>query len=248
MTTTVYFTGAVGTPQDLFTITYPLADTEQTLISNVSKATTAVVTTQTPLPGTFLDGNLVLVTGVGGMTELATAGIDSGRTFYANVISANTFGLYTDAALTANVDSTGFTSAVANTGGVSFFTVPSYNSVASPQTVVFNEAITSSGSQIALDTTTGVISLDSGSDYVLSAVVNTSRAVPANSTAGYQWYDLTNDVAFGAFTKFGETCTSIITAGTALDVVLKVYSDTDTFDAPNQITSGSFNVQLSVPV
>lgn len=126
--------------------------------------------------------------------------------------------------------------------------VPQYDKVASPQNVIFNEAITSSGTQIALDTNTGVITLDSGSDYVLSAVVDTNRPLPAVSTAGCQWYDLTNDVAFGAFTKFGETCTAIITAGTSTDVVLRVFSDTDTFEYPNQITSGSFNVQLSVPV
>lgn len=126
--------------------------------------------------------------------------------------------------------------------------VPQYDKVASPKAAIFNEAITSSGTQISLDTDTGVITLATGADYVLSAVVNTSRALPPVSTAGYQWYDLTNDVAVGAFTKFGETCTSIITTSVDTDVVLRVFSDTGTFEYPNQLTSGSFNVQLSIPV
>lgn len=126
--------------------------------------------------------------------------------------------------------------------------VPQYDKVASPQQVIFNEAITSSGTQIALDTDTGIITLDTGSDYVLTATVNTSRQLPPVSTAGYQWYNITDDEAFGSFTKFGETCTAIISAGTELEVVLRVFSDTDSFEYPNQITSGSFNVQLSVPV
>lgn len=126
--------------------------------------------------------------------------------------------------------------------------VPQYDKVASPQTVVFDHGITSSGSQIALDEATGTITLDSGSDYVLSAVVNTTRALPPSSAAGCQWYNVTDDAYLGSFTKFGQTCTAIVTAGTEIDVVLHVFSDTATFEYPNQLVDSAFTVQLSVPV
>lgn len=44
MTTTPGFlSGTLGSAQDLFTITYPVIDTHQTSIANVSKASTAIV-------------------------------------------------------------------------------------------------------------------------------------------------------------------------------------------------------------
>lgn len=242
-TTPGFLSGSIATEQDLFTITYPLADIEQISVANVSKATTAVVTTNSTLPVTFVDGTKVLVTGVSGMTQLATAGTDSGRTFYANVITSNTFGLYTAANLTGNVNSSAFSNAVANTGGVSLFTVPQYNTEASPATVVFDTLGTHAGTDISLATGTGVITLATTKSYSLSAVVNTTRSNPANSTAGVQWYNVTAGAAIGPFVKFGETCETTITTSGSTEVALKIYSDTDTFEYPNQV-SGSFTAQV----
>lgn len=244
MTTTPGFlSGSIGTKQDLFTITFPLADIQGTLISNVSKATTAVVTTATTLPTTFLDGDLVLVAGVQGMTQLATAGVDSGRTFYANVISSNTFGLYTTANLSANVNSSSFSNATASTGTVSFFTVPQYNSETSPQTVAFDTEDSSAGTDIALDAETGVLTLATDLSYSLTAVVNCNRTVPATSTAGVQWFNITADEAIGPFVKFGEACVTTFIATEESEVALKIYSDADTFEYPNQVT-GSFTAEV----
>lgn len=126
--------------------------------------------------------------------------------------------------------------------------VQQYDTVTSPATVVFDHGITSSGSQIALDEATGTITLQAGSDYVLSAVVNTTRPLPQSSSAGCQWYDATNEVYLGSFTKFGQTCTAIASVGDDTDVVLHVFSDGATFEYPNQLVNSSFTVQLSVPV
>jgi hypothetical protein len=248
MTTTVYYAGEIGTTQNLYTISYPSVNLFQNDIANVSKATTAVVTSKSSLPVGFVSGEAVTITNVGGMTELLTSGENGSNKYYANVISPTTFGLFSDSGLTANVDSTSFTSAVANTGSYQTFTVSQYNSVQSPATVVFDTGTISSGSQIQLDETTGVITFQGGSDYTLSAVVNTNRTFPQTSTAGYQWYNATTDEAFGPFVKFGETCTAILSIGDDTDVVLKVYSDTGTFEYPNQLFDANFTAQLIVPV
>lgn len=69
-------------------------------IQNVTKANPAVVTTT---QDNFLtEGIEITITNVLGMTEL------NGNTFYANIISSNSFSLYSDAGLTTPVNSTGY--------------------------------------------------------------------------------------------------------------------------------------------
>jgi len=242
MTTTPGFlSGKLTSPQDLYTITYPNADLAEISIANVSKATTAVVTTNSTLPITFVDGTQVLVTGVSGMTELATAGVDSSRVFYANVVSANTFGLYTVGNLTGNVNSTGFANATANTGGVSLFTVPQYNTMADGVTVAFDEG-GGSGADLSLDSLTGVITFATDLSFSLTATVNTTAAVLGE--AGYQWYNITAAESFGPFVKFGEACTATITTSEESEIALKVYSTEGSFEYPNQVTSASFTAEV----
>jgi hypothetical protein len=332
MVAPVYFTGSIASTQDLFTVSEPLPNIFPNHISNVSKATTAVVTTsvaptvsttgtigsiagtgpytavitnmsstdglltgqaitatagtgnlgvgstvvssiigstsigitssatqnagtitniKTPAPITtagLVDGDPILITGVSGMTQLATAGENDTNLFYANVTSATTFELYSDSALTANVDSSSFSNAVSNTGSYQTFTVTQYNTVASPQNVVFDNSITSSGTDIALDEATGIITLQDVNDYALTAVVNTTRPLPPTSNAGCQWFSITDDEYIGVFTKFGQPCTAIISVSAETEVVLRAFSDTGTFEYPNQLFDASFSVQLSVPV
>ena len=70
-------------------------------IEDVSQATTGVVTSTAE---NFLtSGQEVTITGAVGMTEL------NGGTYYANVLTANTFSLYSDTALTTPVDTSAFT-------------------------------------------------------------------------------------------------------------------------------------------
>lgn len=82
-----------------------------TYIENVTKANAAVVTT---VADNFLtEGLEVTITDAAGMTQL------NGNTYFVNIISSNTFGLYTDSGLTTPLDSSGFTNyaytSVANT-------------------------------------------------------------------------------------------------------------------------------------
>lgn len=73
---------------------------EQKNISAATKANPVVVTT-TSAHG-LTDGQQVTITDIVGMTEL------NGNTYYANVLTTTTFSLYTDDALTAPVNGTGY--------------------------------------------------------------------------------------------------------------------------------------------
>lgn len=68
------------------------------------------------LPPFIVDGAIVQITGVEGMTQLATAGASNTDWFYVDVLTGTTFALYRDAGRTTAVDSSAFTTAVANTG------------------------------------------------------------------------------------------------------------------------------------
>jgi len=68
------------------------------------------------LPSGFASGAVIQITNVGGMTEIVTAGLANGNTFYADVLTDTTFALYRDSGLTSSVDSTGFSTATPNTG------------------------------------------------------------------------------------------------------------------------------------
>jgi hypothetical protein len=69
-------------------------------IQSVSQANPAVVTTVGN--NYFTEGARVTITGAPGMTQL------NGNSYYANVISANTFSLYSDSGLSTPVNSTGY--------------------------------------------------------------------------------------------------------------------------------------------
>jgi hypothetical protein len=106
-----------------------------TVIQNITAATnagTAVLTLGTAtrsslptLPGRtyFRNGEALTISGVGGMTQL------NGNTYYAKPIAANQIELYTDAALTTPVNSSGFGTytsggiASGNFGGKFLFTL-----------------------------------------------------------------------------------------------------------------------------
>lgn len=100
-------------------------------ISNITKANPAVVTTSAD--NFFTEGALVTITGVVGMTQV------NGNSYYANVITANTFSLYSDPSLTTPVDSSGFTTYTS--GGRAISSVGGSGSVAaggSNTTIQFN--------------------------------------------------------------------------------------------------------------
>lgn len=89
-------------------------------IQNVTKASPAVVTTT---QDNFLtDGLRITITNAQGMTQL------NGNTYYANVLTSNTFALYSDVGLSTPVNSTGYnnysyTTATATTASTNVITV-----------------------------------------------------------------------------------------------------------------------------
>jgi phage tail protein X len=70
-------------------------------ISAVTKANPGVVTTTQD--NFFTEGTEVTITNVSGMTQL------NGNSYYVNVLTSNTFSLYSDSGLTTPVDTTGYT-------------------------------------------------------------------------------------------------------------------------------------------
>jgi len=69
-------------------------------ISNVTKANPGVVTTTQD--NFFTDRSQITITNVGGMTEL------NGNSYYVNVLTSNTFSLYSDSGLSIPVDTSGY--------------------------------------------------------------------------------------------------------------------------------------------
>ena len=91
-------------------------------IENITQDNPAVVTTTQD--NFFVDSSDITITGVIGMTEV------NGQSYYADVLTANTFALYTDVGLTVPVDSSGYgtfpyTTATATTVGTNIITVGS---------------------------------------------------------------------------------------------------------------------------
>jgi len=68
------------------------------------------------LPAGIADGAIIEITGVEGMTELATAGANNTNWYYIDILTPTTFALYKNVGLSTAVNSTAFSTAVANTG------------------------------------------------------------------------------------------------------------------------------------
>ena len=81
----------------------------QYAITNISKANPAVVTTGTN--NLITTSVPITITGVGGMTQLSTAGENSTNKFYAKRVDNTTFELWKDVSFITSVNSTSFTTA-----------------------------------------------------------------------------------------------------------------------------------------
>jgi len=81
----------------------------QYTITNISKANPAIVTTSAN--NLITTGVPITIAGIGGMTQLKTAGENGTNKFYAQKIDTTTFSLYSDTAFVYPVDSTTFTTA-----------------------------------------------------------------------------------------------------------------------------------------
>ena len=82
-------------------LTWTPKSTITAYISAVTKANPGVVTTTAD--NFFTEGADITITNVGGMVEL------NGGSYYVNILTSNTFALYSDSGLTTPVDTTGYT-------------------------------------------------------------------------------------------------------------------------------------------
>ena len=80
-------------------------------ISNVSKANPGVVTTTQD--NFFTEGAQITITDVNGMTQL------NGNSYYVNILTSNTFSLYSDSGLTTPVNTTGYGTYTSNGRAIS---------------------------------------------------------------------------------------------------------------------------------
>jgi len=113
-------------------LTWTPKSTITAYISAVTKANPGVVTTTAN--NFFTEGALITITNVGGMVEL------NGGSYYVNVLTSNTFSLYSDSGLTTPVDTTGYTTYT--TGGRAISTVGGAGTSAaggSNTTIQFND-------------------------------------------------------------------------------------------------------------
>jgi len=113
-------------------LTWTPKSTITAYISAVTKANPGVVTTTAN--NFFTEGALITITNVGGMVEL------NGGSFYVNVLTSNTFSLYSDSGLTTPLNTTGYTTYT--TGGRAISTVGGAGTSAaggSNTTIQFND-------------------------------------------------------------------------------------------------------------
>lgn len=111
-------------------------------VQNATQANPGVLTTTAD--NFFVDGSLITITGVPGMTQL------NGNTYYANVLTANTFSLYSDSSLTTPVDTSGF-------GAFPYTSVTATSSATDRITVGSSAAFTVNDPIIFIGTTFGGI-------------------------------------------------------------------------------------------
>jgi hypothetical protein len=142
-------------------------------IQNVTKANPAVVTTTQD--NFFTDGTRITITGAQGMTQL------NGNTYYANVLTANTFSLYANSDLSGPINSTGFstyafTSAASTTASTNVITVGDSSLFSLNQEVEFLGDL-------------GISSLENNTPYYVKTKptgtsITVSATLLANGTAG----------------------------------------------------------------
>jgi hypothetical protein len=230
--------GSIGTGE--VQVTAILGNTRIAIKAVGGSAPTAGTVTDVSIPATgnlpvgFVDGMSVYITGVGGMTQLKTAGDNGSAQFTVASVTPTSFEL-------SGVDSSGFTTATANTGVFQVFSVPQFNSAGSTVGVLFDATTNGVGTDIDVNLNTGVITLTGGAlTYELVATASTNVA-----GATYQWYDLTNDQAIGTVANVGFPVTALFKNDNDADIALRVTSPAGTsFQYPAQVTNATAVVNV----
>jgi len=139
---------------------------------NVTKADPAEVTTTQD--NFFTQGALITVTNVTGMTEL------NGNEYYIDVLTSNTFALYTDSALTTPVDSTGY--------GTFPYTTVSATDTLTDQITVANSAPFTVNDPIVFAGDLGNSTIVIGETYFVKTKPS-GTAITISTTAGGNTFD-----------------------------------------------------------
>ena len=211
----------------------------QYAITNVSRANPSIVTTSAN--NLITTGVPVTIAGIGGMTQLKTAGENGTNKFYAQKINNTTFSLYSDTAFLYPVDSTTFTTATYDAN--SLVTVSFYSQgTGSPG---------GSNNQIQLNDGTG--SFAGSANLTFSRITNqmtvsgniVANVVTANSFRGA----VTGSIGAttpntGAFTSITSTTTAAITGNvnagnTNISGIANVFGN---LNAGNIRTAGLANI------
>ena len=143
-------------------------------IANVSQANPALVTTTED--NAILTGLQVTIFGVGGMTQLKTAGASGTNKFYVIKQSNSTFTLYSDSTLLSAVDSSAFSAATPNTGNAvtSFYENGTGNPGGGNRNIQFNDGSGLFGGigTFTFDKTTANLSLTGNANIIYDVNAN----------------------------------------------------------------------------
>lgn len=121
--------------------------------------------------------------------------------------------------------------------------VPFYVSEGSTVTVVFPNTGPSYGTDIDVNTNTGVITLNTVGDFVFEL---TATAFCNTAGAMYQWYNVDNESALGQAVPVGTPVSLVYLPADTANVSLRITAPEGTeFQYPAQITDASAIVQIA---
>jgi hypothetical protein len=179
-----------------------------------------------------------------GMTELATAGANNTNNYYIDVVDGTSFRLYRNAALSTAVNSSAFTTAVANTGQYTTFTGATTSNLGSQIAMVFDNTETNVGTDISLDVATGEFTLEPNIVY---QILVEAQALPnAASQGGYlALYDKTaGSLVSDQITPIGGTLISTVLVPAVANVyqIYCIAPDGGVWQAPAGIQNASITI------
>ena len=178
-------------------------------IQNATKANPCVITTSED--NFFTDGSEITITNVPGMTQL------NGNTYYANVLTSNTFSLYSDVGLTTPVNSSAYstfpsTTVTNTTVGTNIITVSAsasftignpvkfvgttfggltanttYYVKSKPSGTQITVSLTSGGANVTLFTASGTCTVYETGGRVISSIGGTGSATAGGSNTTVQF-------------------------------------------------------------
>ena len=221
-------------------LTWTPKSTITAYISAVTKANPGVVTTTAD--NFFTEGALITITNVGGMVEL------NGGSYYVNVLTSNTFSLYSDSGLTTPVDTTGYTTYT--TGGRAISTVGGAGTSAaggSNTTIQFNDNNVLQGNAgFTFNKITGVVAIPGNVTAINATLGNliTSNYYAGTLTTNAQ----TNITSVGTLTSL--TVTANTTSGNlhtaGIITASRLVSNVAIGTAPLTVTSTTQVANLNV--